>query len=116
MLLLGAIGVIATRGTEQRGSSDRTRLGWLLVAIPLPLAVSLHLTADLPTLTDQSVFLFGVVAFALGVRLILSAPDDGDLRAGHDDEPPPWWPEFEREFWEYTRRTPSPNRGTLVHR
>jgi hypothetical protein len=64
----------------------------------------------------RSEVLFGLcAAVTLAIALIV-APllrprrgDDGDggLGAPLPDEPPPWWPEFEREFREYAERLTS---------
>jgi hypothetical protein len=77
----------------------------MLVAVPLPLALVLHLLVDLPTLLDQAAFVLGVAAFGVGAFLIL--PWDGEDERGpapRDPEPAPWWPEFEREFRAYSDR------------
>jgi hypothetical protein len=113
LLLLGVIAVASTREQRRNGSERRKRLGWLLVAIPLPLAVGLHVKGGLSQVVDQSTFLLGVVAFAVGAAFILTAGDDDDFHRESSDDSPPWWPEFEREFHEYERRS-SAHRGKLV--
>lgn len=70
----------------------------------LPLAVALHLFLELPVGLDHAAFIAGVIAFAIGAFLVLSA-DDGEDRPKPMDqiEPPPWWPDFERDFRAYAR-------------
>jgi len=97
-LLLAAI-ALSSRAPAQR--SDRVRLaGWTLVALPLPAAVAIHLANLLPRTTDQSLFVTGVVSFAIGSALLLGSRENDDWREAGDDSPP-WWPEFEREFRRY---------------
>lgn len=82
-------------------------LGWALMAGPLPLAVVVHLLLPLPVDVDQAAFVAGVAAFALGAVLVMRADDHGDQSQPTDDvEPPPWWPEFERDFRTYARTRP----------
>jgi hypothetical protein len=101
VLLLSAIAVLATR--KQRRPSERARTaGWLLVAIPLPLAVALHLAGTLSSAVDQTLFIVGIAAFAAGSALLLGQDED-DWREFSDDAPP-WWPDFERAFREYSGR------------
>jgi hypothetical protein len=99
-LLLGAIAVLA--GGRKRGSDGARMTGWFLVLIPLPLAVGLHLAGTLSGPIDQTLFITGVVAFAIGAALLLGQDDD-DWRELSDDSPP-WWPEFEQAFREYSSR------------
>jgi hypothetical protein len=101
--LLAVIAVAATR-TPSSSSSVRKVLGWGLVAVPLPLAVALHVLLEPLVVVDQAAFVVGVVAFAIGAFLVLSA-DDGEERPEPMDEfePPPWWPDFERDFRAYAR-------------
>ncbi len=101
VLLLAAITGAAMGANRRKQSSSRKALGWILVCLPLPLAVGLHLTARLPETSDQAAFLVGVAAFAIGAALILRSGGDDDFRHERDEEPPPWWPDFEREFQEY---------------
>jgi len=109
--LLGAILLVAialaSRAPAQKSDEARAT-GWLLVAVPLPLVVVLHVAGVLPSTTDQALFVTGVVAFAVGSALVLGSRDDDDWREAVDDSPP-WWPEFEREFDDYARRN-SPRR------
>lgn len=105
VLLLVAIG-LSTRAPAQRSATKRV-IGWLLVAVPLPCAVALHLAGALPRATDQALFVAGVVAFAVGSALLLGARDDDYWHEATDDSPP-WWPEFERQFHEYARRSSRP--------
>ena len=47
------------------------------------------------------------VLFSVSAYLVLRAPDGGDDGGSEDDAPePPWWPEFERQFRDYSRRGP----------
>lgn len=110
--LLGAMLLIAialaSRAPAQKSDEARAT-GWMLVAVPLPLVVVLHVAGVLPRTTDQALFITGVVAFAVGSALVLGSRDDDDWREAVDDSPP-WWPEFEREFDDYARRN-SPRRS-----
>src|SRR6185436_12186218 len=98
---------LASRAPAQKSDEARAT-GWLLVAVPLPLVVVLHVAGVLPSTTDQALFVTGVVAFAVGSALVLGSRDDDDWREAVEDSPP-WWPEFEREFDDYARRN-SPRR------
>jgi predicted tellurium resistance membrane protein TerC len=98
---------LASRAPAQKSDEARAT-GWLLVAVPLPLVVVLHVAGILPRTTDQALFVTGIVAFAVGSALVLGSRDDDDWREAVDDSPP-WWPEFERELEEYSRRK-SPRR------
>jgi hypothetical protein len=91
VLLLAAIVAAAARGWTRRPAWART-CGWLLVVVPLPLAVVLQL--------DQVAFLAGVAAFAVGAALILG-DDEQDWGREAEADTPPWWPAFERELREY---------------
>jgi hypothetical protein len=112
VLLLTAI-AFASRAPERR--SDRARaIGWMLVAVPLPVAVALHAAGELAPATDQIMFVSGVVAFAVGSALLLGSRNDDDWGEAFDYTPP-WWPEFERELREYENRAPSrPRTSTRV--
>jgi hypothetical protein len=77
----------------------------MLVVVPLPLALVLHLLVELPAHIDQAAFVLGVAAFGVGAFIIL--PSDGEDERGltaRDPDPAPWWPEFEREFRAYSDR------------
>ena len=110
--LLATITLSARRAPQRRPRHVRT-LGWMLVAGPLPLAVALHAAGRLPPTTDQVAFLSAVAAFAIGAALVLSVDDEEDQRGEADDDSPPWWPEFEREFRAYARRPPT-RRRTII--
>lgn len=100
--LLAAIAVAAQR-RGGRACSRRVRfLGWVLVAVPLPVAVMLHLLVPLPTSLDQAAFLAGVAAFAVGAALVLRRDED-DWREPAETPSPPWWPAFERDLRDYER-------------
>jgi hypothetical protein len=109
LLLLVAIG-FSTRAPARKSDAARAA-GWILVAVPLPFAVALHVAGALPRATDQALFIAGVVAFAIGSALLLGSREDDDWREA-PDESPPWWPEFERQFDEYARRN-SPRRPVM---
>ena len=121
LLLLDAaagIGLLATitlsaRRAPQRRSRNIRAFGWVLIAGPLPLAVALHAAGRLPPTADQVVFLSAVAAFAIGAALVLSVDDEEDQLGDADDDSPPWWPEFEREFRAYARRPPA-RRRTII--
>jgi hypothetical protein len=100
--LLATIGLVASRRPRVESRSLR-RLGWILVAVPLPSVVALHLSGQLPQTTDQAAFLTAVVAFAVGAALVLS-DDEEDWREELESDSPPWWPQFERDFREYSSR------------
>lgn len=102
----------AARREARRPSSDGRRLlAWTLVAVPLPLAVTLHLLLRLPLMVDETMFLTGALAFAAGAFLVLGRDDnDWNGRRGDDSEPP-WWPDFERRLQVYsTSRSSRPDR------
>ena len=86
-------------------------VAWLLVAT-LPAVVVGRLVFSGPETAFQVAFILGVVGFALGAVLMLSADADADddWRIG-DIEPPPWWPDFERDFEDYARRHSHPRVG-----
>jgi len=108
-IALVATVVAGATHTPLGASSERRRaLGWLLIAVPLPLAVGLQLLAPPPSALGQTAFVAGVAAFAAGALLVLSSDDGGDLREDADPETPPWWPEFERDFDEYVRHSSRP--------
>jgi hypothetical protein len=110
--LLATITLSARRAPQRRSRHVRT-LGWMFVAGPLPLAVALHAAGRLPPTADQVVFLSAVAAFAIGAALVLSVDDEEDQLGDADDDSPPWWPEFEREFRAYARRPPA-RRRTII--
>ena len=63
LCLLTAIGFAARRSHGSAPSRARLALGALLVAVPLPLALTLHLFVGLRVAVDQAAFVLGVVAF-----------------------------------------------------
>ena len=106
-LLLATIAV-AARKRGRRVPAPRLRTcAWLLVAVPLPAAVGIHLAGLLSATGDQVLFLIGALAFGTGAVLVLTG-DEEDWRDDEVDETPPWWPAFERDLrhWEVeqTRR------------
>jgi hypothetical protein len=106
LALVAAIAASARRPPVST-SPMRRRVGWALVAGPLPAAVAVQLLRPLPAGLDQAAFIAGVVAFAVGAVLVL-AREDRDHESGSSGEPePPWWPDFERDFRVYaSRRAP----------
>ncbi len=92
--------------------SDGLRLlAWTLVAVPLPLAVTLHLLLRLPLMVDEAMFVTGALAFAAGAFLVLGRDDEDWNRRRGDDSEPPWWPDFERRLQMYsTSRSSRPDR------
>jgi hypothetical protein len=77
----------------------------MLVVVPLPLALALHLLVELPANLDRAAFVLGVAAFAVGAYFILPWDGEGERGVASDDpDPAPWWPEFEREFRAYSDR------------
>ncbi len=76
----------------------------MLVAVPLPLALVLHLFLELPALVDQAALVLGVVAFGAGAFLILPWDDEERWEHPRDPDPAPWWPAFERDFRAYSDR------------
>jgi hypothetical protein len=107
--VLAVIGVAARRSPKSRSSKARRSFGYALVAVPLPLAVALHLFLWPASMLDRIAFVLGVVAFGAGALLVL-ASDDGDEQPElpDDPDPAPWWPDFEREFRAYARATRVP--------
>jgi hypothetical protein len=106
LALLIAIGFAAGRSHGLAPSKARLVLGAFLVAVPLPLALVLHLLSALRASVDHTAFVLGVVAFGVGSFLVL-ARDGEDEGGDHKREPgpAPWWPEFEREFRAYAARS-----------
>ena len=93
--------------------SDRRRLlAWTLIAVPLEVAVTLHLLLRLTPIVDEAMFAAGAVAFAVGAFLVLGREEDTGPRAWDEPEPP-WWPEFERRFHLYSRRQASSSRDRI---
>jgi hypothetical protein len=112
-VVLGAA-LVATVALGSRralfGPSSRRRrvVGWLLIALPLPLAAGIEVFAPLPSPFAEATFFAGVAAFAAGALLVLSGDDRDDRRGDADPDGPPWWPDFEREFRAYARRSSRP--------
>ena len=77
-----------------------TAVGWLLVAVPLPVVVALEVLGLLPPHLAEAAFLVAAAAFAAGAFLVLGRDDDSGL--GRWDDDPPWWPDFERGLRLYT--------------
>jgi hypothetical protein len=110
--LLATIGLAATRW-QLDAQAPGLWLGWLLVAVPLPLVVAVRLSLPSSPLGGQSAFVAGVLAFAFGAMLVLSSRDDaGEAGEERDPGPAPWWPEFERDFRAYARQQSRPRTRT----
>ena len=105
--LLATIGFAATRSRLAAQAPGRW-VGWLLVAVPLPLVVAIRLSVPSSPLGGQGAFVGGLLAFALGALLTLSGRADDEDRAETDPGPAPWWPDFERDFRTYARRQSRP--------
>jgi hypothetical protein len=111
-LLLVVVALLASRDRRRKPRHLRA-LGWALVCIPLPAAVLVHVLRAVSPATDQTLFVIGVVSFAVGAALLIGSKEDEDWRHA-DDDSPPWWPEFEREFRTYSRTRSHDPRITRV--
>ena len=96
VVLVATVAVGAGRSSTGTSSERQRVLGWLLIALPLPPALA------------ETAFAAGVAAFAVGSLLVLRRDGRDDSRGSADPETPPWWPEFEREFRSYARRSSRP--------
>jgi hypothetical protein len=113
-ILIVAVILLGSRQQKRKPGHLRV-LGWVLVCIPLPVAVLLHVLRAVQQATDQTLFIAGVVSFAFGAALLLGSKDDEDEDWRHSsDDSPPWWPEFEREFRAYSRVRPHDRSLTRV--
>jgi len=98
----------ARRGHRLLGSAG---LGFALAALCLGVdGATLAAAVVWPTPAADS-FVFGLLwiaaLFSVSAYLILRAPDGDDDGGSEGDPPePPWWPEFERQFRDYTRAGP----------
>jgi hypothetical protein len=109
--VLGVIAVGARRSPKSSSSPARRSFGYALIAVPLPLAVALHLFVWPASALDRIAFVLGVIAFGAGALIVLSGDDKGEQPEFPDDpDPAPWWPDFEREFREYARETRAASR------
>jgi hypothetical protein len=118
LLGLGVLAVIAlgARRSPPRPSTARRALGFALVAVPLPLAVALHLFVWPASALDRIAFVVAVAAFGAGALLVLPGDEEDDQQDDRTDDPDPapWWPDFERDFRAYARayarssRVPTP--------
>jgi hypothetical protein len=109
---------VVALGSARRshGALSSAALGFALAVLCLGVdAATLFVAFTWPSSAANS-FVFALlwVAALLSVSayLVLRAPDDDDDGGSEGDAPePPWWPEFEREFRDYTREGPrSPRR------
>jgi hypothetical protein len=104
--ILAVIAFAARLSPRSTSSRARRAFGYVLVAVPLPLAVALHLFLWPASALDQIAFVVGVVAFGAGVLLVLPGEEEDDRwELPNDPGPTPWWPDFEQEFREYARST-----------
>jgi hypothetical protein len=106
--VLVAAAVLGFNGKPSCASLRRRQMGWLLIALPLPLAVGIETFASPPRVLADAAFVAGLAAFAVGALLVLSGDDEDDRRLDGDPDSPPWWPDFEREFRAYARRSSRP--------
>jgi hypothetical protein len=106
LTVLAVIAVAAWRSPKPTSSRARRSFGYVLIVVPLPLAVALHLFVWPASALDRIAFVVGVIAFGVGALLVLPGGDEGEQPDLPDDpDPAPWWPDFEREFREYARAT-----------
>jgi hypothetical protein len=111
LLGLSVLAVIAVGARRSPKSPARRSFGYALIAVPLPLAVALHLFVWPASALDRITFVLGVVAFGAGALLVLPGDDeDEELELPDDPDPAPWWPDFEREFRQYARTARVPTR------
>jgi hypothetical protein len=103
--LLAAVGVAAQLPFATSG--HRREVGCVLVAIPLPSAVAVHLFLLRGGLIDEAWFVGGLMAFSVGAAFLLGGDEPGDDGPAPDDLEPYWWPDFERGFRAYERSTSS---------
>jgi hypothetical protein len=104
--LLAVIALGSRRSPRSTASRARRPLGYALIAVPLPLAVALHLFVWPVSALDRMAFVVGVVAFGAGALLVLPGYErDEPAELPDDPNPAPWWPDFEREFREHARTT-----------
>jgi hypothetical protein len=107
--LVATVAIAARRSSASASSSERERaVGWLLIALPLPFAVVVEAVAPLPPALAEITFVVGIVAFAVGSLLVVRHDGGEGSRDGDEPETPPWWPDFEREFRAYARRSTRP--------
>jgi hypothetical protein len=108
LFALGVIGFASRPARTATTSRARRSAGWLLVLVPLPSALALHLFLRPEPALDRLAFVVGTVAFAFGALLVLPSKDEDEHDEGDaDPDPTPWWPEFERDFRAYARRSPA---------
>jgi hypothetical protein len=104
--VLAVIAVGARRSPKSSSSPARRSFGYALIAVPLPLAVALHLFVWPASALDRIAFVVGVIAFIAGALIVLPGDDNGEQpKLPNDPDPAPWWPDFEREFRAYARAT-----------
>lgn len=99
---VGAIAALPLCAQRVKSSPLRRRVGFGLLAIPLPSAVALSFARDPRELLSQLLLIIGIVSFVAGALLVLADDSDGPPEGGSRiDSDPPWWPDFERAFQLY---------------
>jgi hypothetical protein len=101
VILIAAIGIAAGRSFAAAQRHHWRLLGWLLVAVPLPVVVSTRLGFPSAPLGGQTAFVAAVVAFAVGALLVLCSDSDAEEDVIETSPDPAPWPEFERQFRAY---------------
>jgi hypothetical protein len=103
VILIAAIGFAATWSLPAARGYGWRLIGWLLVAVPLPLVVSMRFGFPSAPLGGQTAFVAGVVAFAVGALLVLCNHDDTKDDFIETSPDPAPWRDFERQFRAYAR-------------
>ena len=99
IVLLATITLSARRAPQKRSRHVRA-LGWMLIAGPCRSPSLCTLPGACPRQPTRSPF----SRLWLPSRSECPRPqvdDEDDERGDADDDSPPWWPEFEREFRAY---------------
>jgi hypothetical protein len=106
LLAVGAIAASPLYAHRVVSGPLRRLLGFGLLALPLPAAVGLSFARDPRDTLSQILLVLGVVSFVAGAVLVLAddmeEPPEGGPRT---DSEPPWWPDFERAFRLYARKS-----------
>lgn len=101
---------ILTSRRRSFGGVRSMRIG-LVLALVCFLADGATLAASFTWPTrDSNSFVFALlwlaVLLSVTAYLVLRAPDDGGDGPEEAEPEPPWWPEFERQFRDYTGSRP----------
>jgi hypothetical protein len=112
LTVLAVIAVAAWRSPKPTSSRARRSFGYVLIVVPLPLAVALHLFVWPASALDRIAFVVGVIAFGVGALLVLPSDDEDEQQNDRTDDPDPapWWPDFERDFRAYARANVRPTK------